>query len=210
MHSTNIDQARLFLYNILSLLLVEEHAKNSTSKIIEHLEVLSQNSFDPDVTEAVNNILTYLKSNSTDDFYKEYEQLFLVPFGNFVSLSASWYYEEREGGTMLVKVRDIIAKTKVRKDENSFKAPEDHYGFIFTLATYLIEQKAKGELDEDLQKELFISVINPYCDLLSQKLMESEMDIYLNVGVIMNNFCNFERTYLDVARPAPVQAQVQL
>lgn len=201
MHSTNIDQARIFLYNILSLLLVEEHAKNSTKSIVESLEVLAQNSFDADVTEAVENILKYIKSHSNDDFYKEYQQLFLVPFGDFVSLSASWYYEEREGGMMLVKVRDIIAKTKVRRDELSFKAPEDHYGFIFTLSTYLLEQQAKGELDEDLQKELFVSIINPYCDLIAQKLIASKRDIYSNVGTIMNNFCNFERTYLDVARP---------
>lgn len=201
MHSTNIDQARIFLYNILSLLLVEKHAKNSRTNIVESLELLSQNSFDADVTKAVESILEYLKTNASDSLYKEYQELFLVPFGKFVPLSASWYYEEREGGAMLVKVRDIMAKTKVRKDESNFKAPEDNYGFIFTLASHLIEQKAKGEIEEDLQKELFIAVINPYCDLVSNKLIASKTDIYSNVGTIMNNFCNFERTYLNVQRP---------
>lgn len=201
MHNKNIDQARVFLYDILSLLFVEEHAKNSTNAIIKSLETLSLNSFDTDVQEAVNNILFYIKESNDKAFYQEYQELFIIPFGNFIPLSASWYDERREAGTMLVKVRDILAKTKIRKDENNFQAQEDHYGFIFTLCSYLLEQNVKGELDENLQKELFVMLINPYCDVIAQKLIESKRDIYSNVGVIMDNFCNFERAYLDVQRP---------
>lgn len=201
MHKQNIDNARVFLYNLLSLLFVEEHAKHQSALIVENLELLASNAFDEDVSDAAKNIVEYLKDDTTKDFYTEYQNLFLVPFGDYVSLSASWYYEEREGGAMLLKVRDILAKTKIRKDENSFKAPEDHYGFIFTLATYLIEQKIKGELEDDLQKELFISVINPYCDQIAYKLMASDTKVYNNVGAILGNFCNFERAYLDVTTP---------
>ncbi len=200
MHNVNIDNARLFLYNILSLLFVEEYTKNQATTLVEKLKLLSENSFDDDVTDAANNILIFLQDNENDNFYKEYQQLFLVPFGDFVSLSASWYHEEREAGAMLLKVRDILAKTKIRKDENSFTAPEDHFGFIFTLATYLIEQNIKGELKEDLQKELFIAVINPYCDLIAYKLISSDTNIYSNVGTILGNFCNFERAYLEIAK----------
>lgn len=200
MHNENIDKARHFIYNILSLLFVEEHAKNELPLIIENLETLSKNSFDNDVTEAVDHILEYLKNNSDEELYVEYQQLFLVPFGEYVSLSASWYYEEREGGAMLLKVRDLLAKTKIRKDEASFRAPEDHFGFVFTFATYLIEQQLKGELDKEIQKELFVSVINPYCDQIAYKLMSSNTKIYSYVGAILGNFCNFERAYLEVAK----------
>ena len=200
MHNIEIDKARLFIYNILSLLFVEEHAKNNPDLLVENLKILSENSFDNDVKDAVHNILDYLNNNSKEELYVEYQQLFLVPFGNYVSLSASWYYEEREAGMMLLKVRDIIAKTKIRKDESSFSAPEDHYGFIFTFASYLIEQQIKGELDKDLQKELFISVINPYCDQIAYKLMSSDAKIYSYVGAILGNFCNFERVYLNVEK----------
>jgi len=200
MHNIEIDKARLFIYNILSLLFVEEHAKNNPDLLVENLKILSENSFDNDVKDAVHNILDYLNNNSKEELYVEYQQLFLVPFGNYVSLSASWYYEEREAGMMLLKVRDIIAKTKIRKDESSFSAPEDHYGFIFTFASYLIEQQIKGELDKDLQKELFISVINPYCDQIAYKLMSSDTKIYSYVGSILGNFCNFERVYLNVEK----------
>ena len=64
----------------------------------------------------------------------------------------------------------------------------------------LIEEQLKGELKEDLQKELFKTVLNPYCDDLVYKLLASSSRIYTKVGVILGNICNFERAYLDVPK----------
>lgn len=201
MHNVEIDKARGFLYNILSLLFVEENVKNNTAKIIECLEILSNNAFDDDVATASNDILEYLKQNGNEKLYVDYQDLFIVPFGEFIHLSASWYHEQREGGYMQIKVRDILAKTKIRKDEKSFSAPEDHYGFIFTLSSYLIEQQINDEIKEDLQKELFKEVINPYCEELFYKLISSSSVVYSKVGLILGNICNLERAYLEVAKP---------
>ena len=200
MHKLEIDKARLFLYNILSLLFVEEYVKNNTEQLISDLEILSNNSFDEDVAVAAKEIVLYLKENGSDKLYLDYQELFIVPFGEFISLSASWYHEQREGGLMQLKVRDILAKTKIRKDEKTFSAPEDHYGFIFTLSTYLIDQQIKNEIKEDLQKELFKTVINLYCDELFYKLIGSSSKIYSHVGLILGNVCNFERVYLDISK----------
>ncbi len=200
MRNQEIDKARLFIYNLLSLLFVENHVKNEQAQIKESLKLLSINSFDDDVSEAAASILQNIESGSDEELYVEYQELFLVPFSKFISLSASYYYEQREGGVMLLKVRDILARTKIRKDETSFSAPEDHFGFIFTFGTYLIEQEMKGELDAALQKELFESVINPFCDEIAYKMMSSDTKIYSYVGAILGNFCNFERAYLDIAK----------
>ena len=200
MHKLEIDKARLFLYNILSLLFVEEYVKNNTEQLISDLEILSNNSFDEDVAVAAKEIVLYLKENGSDKLYLDYQELFIVPFGEFISLSASWYHEQREGGLMQLKVRDILAKTKIRKDEKAFSAPEDHYGFIFTLSAYLIDQQIKNEIKEDLQKELFKTVINLYCDELFYKLIGSSSKIYSHVGLILGNVCNFERVYLDISK----------
>mgnify|MGYP002140023748 CR=1 FL=1 len=86
------------------------------------------------------------------------------------------------------------------KDEKTFSAPEDHYGFIFTLSAYLIDQQIKNEIKEDLQKELFKTVINLYCDELFYKLIGSSSKIYSHVGLILGNICNFERAYLDISK----------
>lgn len=201
MHNVEIDKARGFLYNILSLLFVEENVKNNTPKIIECLEILSNNAFDDEVAMASNDILEYLKQNGSEKLYVDYQDLFIVPFGEFIHLSASWYHEQREGGYMQIKVRDILAKTKIRKDEKFFRAPEDHYGFIFTLSSYLIEQQINNEIKEDLQKELFKEVINPYCEELFYKLISSPSLVYSKVGLIFGNICNLERAYLEVSKP---------
>lgn len=195
-----IDNARVFLYNLLSLFFVESHVKNSSKEIIENLEILCENSFDDDVKNASLELVNYLKSNDISKIYGDYQEYFIVPFDEFISLSASWYHEQREGGYMQLKVRDILAKTKIRKDEDKFKAPEDHYGFIFTLSTYLIQQQISGEIKENLQRELFKDVINPYCDELFYKLMGCSSFIYSKVGIILANICNFERAYLDIQR----------
>ncbi len=200
MHNIEIDKARVFLYNILSLLFVEEYVKNGGEKIVESLEILSNNAFDDDVSKACVDILEYIKTNGIDKLYVDYQDLFIVPFGEYISLNASWYHEQREGGYMQLKVRDILAQTKIRKDE-IFSAPEDHYGFIFTLSAYLLEQQINEEIKEDLQKELFKDVINLYCDELFYKLIGSSSPIYSQVGIILANICNFERAYLEVAKP---------
>ncbi|ABB44102.1 TorD-family protein [Sulfurimonas denitrificans DSM 1251] len=200
MRNKEIDRARLFIYNLLSLLFVESHVKSEMSKIKESLELLSINSFDDDVSEAAKTILQNIESSSNEELYNEYQELFLVPFGKFISLSASYYYEQREGGAMLLRVRNLLAKTKIRKDEAVFSAPEDHFGFIFTFTSYLIEQELQGELDEDLQKELFEAVINPFCDEIVHRMISSGTKLYSHVGAILGNFCNFERVYLDIAK----------
>lgn len=202
MRNKEIDQARVFIYNILSLLFVEEHAKNNVNEIVQNLNVLIENSFDEDVTEAAQKIVAYIEKSGTSKLYEHYQELFLIPFGKHISLSSSLYHEQREAGTMLVKVRDVLAKTKIRKDENSFKAPEDHYGFIFTLSTYLIEQSLIEEGEENLHKELFVTVINPYIEALIIGLNESEDEIYTHVGEILGAFVQFERAYLDINKAA--------
>ena len=57
MHSVEIDRARGFIYNLLSLLFVEEYAKNNSLEIKNGLKTLANNSFDEGVSFACNEIL---------------------------------------------------------------------------------------------------------------------------------------------------------
>lgn len=198
MHNIEIDKARAVIYNLLSLLFVEDFAKNRSSEIVNLLEILASNPFNEVVETASKNILEYLKNNGEDSIYKEYQELFLIPFGDFVSLSISLYHEQREGGIMQLKVKDILAKTTIRRDEKSFTAQEDHFGFVFTLCSYLIAQKVDNNLKEDLQKELFIEVLQPYLSKLFFRLMATKSEIYSQVALILESFYNFEMGYLDL------------
>jgi len=201
MRNIEIDKARVFLYNILSLLFVEEYVKNSPQKIVENLEILSNNAFDEDVSLACKKIIESLNKTGLDRLYIDYQELFIVPFGEYVSLSASWYHEQRCLEIIYNELNELFCDCKIRKDEKFFTAPEDHYGFIFTLSPYLIEQQINEEIKEDLQKEKFKDVINLYCDELFYKLIGCSSPIYSQVGVILANICNFERAYLEVAKP---------
>lgn len=201
MRNNEINKARAFIYNILSLLFVEEHVKNSPSKIVENLKLLSENSFDEMVSNTCKDIVEYVEANGLESIYADYQETFLVPFGDTVPLSASWFHEQREGGIMQLKVKDILGKTKMRRDEKDFTAQEDHYGFIFTLSAYLLEQQLNEEIKEDLQKELFKDILNPYCDELFYRLMGNPSFIYSRIGLILSAFCGFERVYLDIQKP---------
>ncbi len=198
MHSKEIDAARLFIYNILSMLFVEEHVKNHKQELIENLKLLSLNAFDEEVAKLSNSLIELLNSYEKDELYIQYQELFLVPFGTSVSLSASWQYEEREAGVMLLKVREVLAKTKIRRDENTFTAQEDNFGFIFTLCAYLIEQQINSEIKENLQKELFKEVINPFINKFPFQLVASNSEIYSLVGTLLGIFFNFEKVYLEL------------
>lgn len=198
MQNIQINQARLFVYNLLSLLFVEEYTKTKQDEIVKNLEILSKNAFSDIVENSSKEILEIISKKGKGEIFNQYQELFLVPFGEFISLSVSWYHEQREGGIMQLKVKDVLAKTKIRRDENFFTAQEDHFGFIFTLSSYLLERQLKEEIKEDLQKELFVEVINPYLDKFFFRLMATKSDIYSKVGLILESFYNFEKGYLEV------------
>src|SRR5690554_3639361 len=111
MHSIEIDKARAFIYKLLSNFLVEDYTKTKVDEIKSSLEILKDNSFSQDVSDSCDELLKYLDENSYLYIYKEYQELFLIPFGYFTSLSVSWYHEKREGGIMQLKVKDVLAKT---------------------------------------------------------------------------------------------------
>lgn len=198
MQNIQINQARLFVYNLLSLFFVEEYTKTKQEEILKNLEILSENSFSPVVEESAKNIIKIILQRGKEEIFRQYQDLFLIPFGEFIPLSISWYHEQREGGVMQLKVKDILGKTKIRRDENSFTAQEDHFGFTFTLSAYLLEKQLNNEIKEDLQKELFVEVLNPYLDKLFYKLMSTKSDIYSNVGFILESFYGFEKGYLEL------------
>ena len=104
MHNEEINKARSFIYNVLSLLFVEEHTKEQAQAVKENLEILKVNAFDEDVANSVNHILEYLETKPNNELYQQYQDLFLVPFDTYISLSSSLYHEQREAGMMLVKV----------------------------------------------------------------------------------------------------------
>ncbi len=72
MRNIEIDKARLFLYNLLSLLFVEEYTKNSVEKIVENLEILSEKQ--TELLSGLHNRLSLLENQNEDDDDDEKEK----------------------------------------------------------------------------------------------------------------------------------------
>jgi len=198
MDNKSVNIARAFLYDILALLFVEDSVINDQELLLVKLNQLAENPFDKEIGEVTQKLIDLISEAETNNLYLEYERLFLIPFGKGVSLSASWYHEEREYGAMLLTVKSILAKTEIRKNEKLFNAPEDHFGFLFTLSSYLVTEQNNGNIKEDLQKELFKRVIHPHFEKLYSGLLASDTEIYSLVGVLMGDFLSMERAYLDI------------
>lgn len=76
MHNEEINKARVFIYNVLSLLFVEEHVKTQTPMIVENLKLLQENSFSEEAAKAIFEVVSYLEKNEADALYKIYQELF--------------------------------------------------------------------------------------------------------------------------------------
>ncbi|MFX4243550.1 hypothetical protein ACOL22_12340, partial [Aliarcobacter butzleri] len=78
-----IDKARAFIYNLLSLLFVEEYTKTKQDEILKKLQILSENSFSQEVSDVSKELIDYLKVKSTNSIFNEYQDLFLIPFDEY-------------------------------------------------------------------------------------------------------------------------------
>ena len=117
--------------------------------------------------------------------------------------TASYYDEGVESGHMRVAVKNFLAKTRIRRDENNFKENEDSVGFILTFMHELIELIMRGQKEyENIQHCLFVEVINPFIDEFIVNVYEHKMSrAYESVAIILNAFVAFERMYFEVAKP---------
>jgi TorA maturation chaperone TorD len=196
MHKQQINQARIFLYDLFAMLFIEKHVQNDAEVIMQKIDIARQTPFDDGFESALSAVSKRLREGSQDMLYQSYHDLFLIPFDTHIPLSTSRYDEGREAGTMLVKVREILANTKIRRDESQFSAPEDHFGFIFALCSTLLEQSSQNEGYDKLFLRLFDNTVEPVIDDFIVALRRCGDANYQNVALALEAFINFERSYL--------------
>ena len=116
--------------------------------------------------------------------------------------SLSYYDEGYEVGHACAKVRKILARTDIRRDEAKFKENEDNVGFLFALMSEFIARESELELYGELEEQLFKEVINPNVDEFIESLFNHESsEIYKDVAVLLQGFIEFERVVLSAPRP---------
>ena len=135
--------------------------------------------------------------NLADEFDKIFHAL-PSPLRN----SLSYYDEGYEVGHACAKVRKILARTDIRRDEAKFKESEDNVGFVFALMSEFIARESELELYGELEEQLFKEIINPNIDEFINDLFNHESsEVYKDVAVLLQGFIEFERVVLSAPRP---------
>lgn len=198
----SVNKARSVYYAFLAKMFIFTTSPERYAGIKEVLETMIANPIDENSGEALKEIQLFMREGEAA-MIQEYDDIFHNPAFKVVRNTASYYDEGVESGHMRLAVKNFLAKTKIRRNEESFKENEDSVGFILTFMHELIELLLRGEKEyENLQHCLFVEVINPFIDEFIEKVYEHKMaKVYQSIAVVFNAFIGFERMYFEVAKP---------
>lgn len=199
-----INKARALYYNFFANFFVLSSKNENYFELIRLLNILKENPLDESSSEALNNISNLLDSSSNVALIKEFDDLFHNPLNKKIRQTASFYDEGVESGKKRVEMIDFVAKTKLRRDENSYFEYEDSVGFIFSLMAELSDLLANGQKEyENTVHCIFAQILNEFIDEFAKDIYEHDKsNIYKELMVILHSFVEFERLYLEVSKPA--------
>ncbi|EOH3459476.1 molecular chaperone TorD family protein, partial [Campylobacter coli] len=124
-----------------------------------YLEAMQEGLFDESLRTSFEILLRNLQDvQDLQAFYKEYDELFLA-LKNTIPMTFSYIEEGFENSKALLNVRQILAKSTIRRNEKIFKEAEDSVGFCFVLMSEFLKNK-----EDELAKALFEKVINQSID----------------------------------------------
>ena len=198
-----INKARALYYNFFANFFVLSSKSENYFELIRLLNILKENPLDESSAEALNNISNLLDSSSNVALLKEFDDLFHNPLNKKIRQTASFYDEGVESGKKRVEMIDFVAKTKLRRDENSYFEYEDSVGFIFSLMAELSDLLADDQKEyENTVHCIFAQILNGFIDDFAKDIYEHDKsNIYKELIVILHSFVEFERLYLEVSKP---------
>ena len=198
-----INKARAIYYNFFANFFVLSSKSENYFELIRLLNILKENPLDESSADALNNISNLLDSSSNVALIKEFDDLFHNPLNKKIRQTASFYDEGVESGKKRVEMIDFVAKTKLRRDENSYFEYEDSVGFIFSLMAELSNFLANDQKEyENTVHCIFAQILNGFIDDFAKDIYEHDKsNIYKELMVVLHSFVEFERLYLEVSKP---------
>ncbi len=199
-----INKARALYYNFFANFFVLSSKSENYFELIRLLNILKENPLDESSADALNNISNLLDSSSNVALIKEFDDLFHNPLNKKIRQTASFYDEGVESGKKRVEMIDFVAKTKLRRDENSYFEYEDSVGFIFSLMAELSNFLANDQKEyENTVHCIFAQILNGFIDDFAKDIYEHDKsNIYKELMIVLHSFVEFERLYLEVSKPA--------
>ena len=198
-----INKARALYYNFFANFFVLSSKSENYFELIRLLNILKENPLDESSADALNNISNLLDSSSNVALIKEFDDLFHNPLNKKIRQTASFYDEGVESGKKRVEMINFVAKTKLRRDENSYFEYEDSVGFIFSLMAELSNFLANDQKEyENTVHCIFAQILNGFIDDFAKDIYEHDKsNIYKELMIVLHSFVEFERLYLEVSKP---------
>jgi len=206
-----VDGARSLYYGFFSKMLVYTEGADRFDGLKEPLEVMIANPLDVNSGEALKEIAAFMESGGVTQLRDEYDAIFHDPESPVVRTTASFYAEGVESGKKLVEVRNFLAKTRIRRDEQQYREPEDSIGFLMTFMHELTELVIAGESSYiSVQHCLFDEVLNAFWDRFIPNLYEHpQANAYRSLAIVMQAFMAFERLYFGIGKPKHEEIEVK-
>ena len=188
-------------YSLFSRFFVFSQDADRFSGINAMLGLASAHALNEESAAAIMRIQAKFDEKNPQNLADEFDEIFHAPPSPLRN-SLSYYDEGYEVGHACAKVRKILARTDLRRDEAKFKENEDNVGFVFALMSEFIARESERELYGELEEQLFKEIINPNIDEFIENLFNHESsEIYKDVAVLLQGFIEFERVVLSAPRP---------
>ena len=188
-------------YSLFSRFFVFSQGADRFSGVNAMLGLASAHALNEESAAAIMRIQAKFDEKNPQNLADEFDEIFHAPPSPLRN-SLSYYDEGYEVGHACAKVRKILARTDIRRDEAKFKENEDNVGFVFALMSEFIARESELELYGELEEQLFKEIINPNIDEFINDLFNHESsEIYKDVAVLLQGFIEFERVVLSAPRP---------
>ena len=188
-------------YSLFSRFFVFSQDADRFSGVNAMLGLASAHALNEESAAAIMRIQAKFDEKNPQNLADEFDEIFHAPPSPLRN-SLSYYDEGYEVGHACAKVRKILARTDLRRDEAKFKENEDNVGFVFALMSEFIARESELELYGELEEQLFKEIINPNIDEFMEGLFNHESsEIYKDVAVLLQGFIEFERVVLSAPRP---------
>ena len=188
-------------YSLFSRFFVFNQDADRFSGVNAMLGLASAHALNEESAAAIMRMQAKFDEKNPQNLADEFDEIFHAlpsPLRN----SLSYYDEGYEVGHACAKVRKILARTDLRRDEAKFKENEDNVGFVFALMSEFIARESELELYGELEEQLFKEIINPNIDEFINDLFNHESsEVYKDVAVLLQGFIEFERVVLSAPRP---------
>ena len=188
-------------YSLFSRFFVFSQDADRFAGVNAMLGLASAHALNEESAAAIMRIQVKFDEKNSQNLADEFDEIFHAlpsPLRN----SLSYYDEGYEVGHACAKVRKILARTDIRRDEAKFKENEDNVGFVFALMSEFIARESELELYGELEEQLFKEIINQNIDEFINDLFNHESsEIYKDVAVLLQGFIEFERVVLSAPRP---------